>query len=162
MKHFVISVTVLFGIWMLFNASVSPPVLLAGGVVSLVIALLSLGGEQLFGTLRLSPSALGHALVYLLLFLWEVLRSNVDVALRVISPSLPINPGIVEVRTRLKSPLARLILTSSITLTPGTLTVDIVDDRLFIHWIDVTSSDREAATEAIVRKFEKHLEVIYG
>ena len=162
MKHFLISVTVLFGIWMLFNASVSPPVLLVGAGVSLIIALIAQGEEKPFSMLRLTPAALAHALIYLLLFLWEVLRSNVDVALRVISPALPINPGIVEVRTRLKSPLARLILTSSITLTPGTLTVDIVDDRLFIHWIDVTSSDREAATEAIVRKFEKHLEVIYG
>ena len=80
----------------------------------------------------------------------------------VAAPSLPVNPGIVEVKTKLKSRLGRLILANSITLTPGTFTVEIRDDSLFIHWIDVKGSDPEEATEMIVRKFEKYLEVMYG
>ena len=82
--------------------------------------------------------------------------------MRVISPSLPINPGIVEVKTKLKTGIGRLALANSITLTPGTLTVDIKEDSLFIHWIDVTSTDIEGATKNIVANFEKYLEVIYG
>ena len=85
-----------------------------------------------------------------------------DVTRRVLSPSLPINPGIVEVKTRLKSKYARMILANSITLTPGTLTVEIVDDSLFIHWIDVEAKDIKGASEKIVKNFEKYLEVIYG
>ena len=53
------------------------------------------------------------------------------------SPSLPINPGIVEVKTRLTSKIGRLFPANSITLIPGTLTVDIKGDSLFIHWVDV-------------------------
>ena len=84
-----------------------------------------------------------------------------DVARRVLSPSLPINPGIVEVKTQLKSPMARMILTNSITLTPGTLTIDIVDDSIFIHWIDVKSTDKTEATAKIVKRFENIISKIY-
>ena len=79
-----------------------------------------------------------------------------------IKPVIPINPGIVSVRTKLKSPIGRMALANSITLTPGTLTVDIKEDKLYIHWIDVTDLDEEAATRKIVSGFEKYLEVIFG
>jgi len=58
--------------------------------------------------------------------------------------------------------MGRLILANSITLTPGTLTVDIEGDTLYIHWIDAKTADMGSATDKIVRKFEKYLEVIYG
>ena len=55
-----------------------------------------------------------------------------------------------------------MALANSITLTPGTLTTDIKDDSLFIHWIDATATDIDGATKRIVTKFEKPLEVIFG
>jgi len=55
-----------------------------------------------------------------------------------------------------------MLLANSITLTPGTLTVDVVDDSFFIHWIDVKDEDIKVASREIVEKFEKYLEVIYG
>ena len=58
--------------------------------------------------------------------------------------------------------MGRLILANSITLTPGTFTVDIHEETLYIHWIDVRSDDINKATNEIVTKFEKYLEVIYG
>jgi multicomponent Na+:H+ antiporter subunit E len=91
-----------------------------------------------------------------------LVKSNIDVARRVLTPSLPINPGIVEVKTILKSKIGRLILANSITLTPGTFTLEIQNDSLFIHWIDVKSADVNEDTRLIVRKFEKYLEVMYG
>jgi multicomponent Na+:H+ antiporter subunit E len=53
-------------------------------------------------------------------------------------------------------------LANAITLTPGTLTVDAHEDELFIHWIDVSGSDVDEFTRAIVAGFERHLEVIFG
>jgi len=53
-------------------------------------------------------------------------------------------------------------LANSITLTPGTLTVETDGEDYYIHWIDVSSKDIEGATEKIVHKFEKYLEVFYG
>ncbi|MEA1973527.1 MAG: Na+/H+ antiporter subunit E, partial [Candidatus Cloacimonadota bacterium] len=95
-------------------------------------------------------------------FLWELLLANFDVAKRIISPKLPINPGIVKVKTKLKSPIGRTFLANSITLTPGTLTVEMKDEYFYIHWIDVTNDDIDGATRAIVSSFEKYLEVIFG
>ena len=162
MKHFLISFFLLLGIWLLLNGSFSLQVLGIGALISCVIALTTVRKTGLFGPMKLGPGAIWHSLIFVLVFIGEILKSNFDVALRVISPRLPIKPGIVEVKTKLTSPLARLILTSSITLTPGTLTVESREGSLFIHWIDVGSSDIETASRAIVRKFEKHLEVMYG
>jgi multicomponent Na+:H+ antiporter subunit E len=76
----------------------------------------------------------------------------------VLSPSLPIRPGVVEVKTELKSSLGRLILANSITLTPGTLTVDLQGDSILIHWVDIPpGSDIESATRHVTSKFEQHL-----
>jgi len=58
--------------------------------------------------------------------------------------------------------MGRMILANSITLTPGTLSVDANGDHYYIHWIDVTDVDEESATKEIVAGFEKYLEVIFG
>ena len=100
---------------------------------------------------------------YLPVFFWEVVKANIDVAYRVIHPRLPISPGIVKVRTTLKSDTALTFLANSITLTPGTMSVDV--DRasgvLYIHWIDVKAKETEAATRIIVERFEKILSKIF-
>ncbi|MFQ5951940.1 MAG: Na+/H+ antiporter subunit E [Candidatus Omnitrophota bacterium] len=98
-------------------------------------------------------------LVYVPVFLWECLKANIDVAYRVLHPALPVNPGIVKVKTRLKSDTALTFLADSITLTPGTMSVDIDADNgfLYIHWISVKDKEVEGATEKIVKKFEKIL-----
>ena len=75
---------------------------------------------------------------------------------------MPINPGIVKVKTRLKTESGIAALANSITLTPGTLTVDVTDDGfLYVHWINVKAEDIEGATELIARKFEFFLEKIF-
>src|SRR3989338_3387733 len=74
---------------------------------------------------------------YVIIFWWECLKANIDVALRVLIPRLPINPGIVKVKTTLKSDTGLTFLANSITLTPGTFCVDIDPEEgyLHIHWI---------------------------
>ncbi|MDP3014424.1 MAG: Na+/H+ antiporter subunit E [Candidatus Subteraquimicrobiales bacterium] len=71
---------------------------------------------------------------YLLALIIEIIKANIDVAARVLSPSLPIQPHIVKYRPQLKEDLPRTVLANSITLTPGTLTVDIDDEGVYyIH-----------------------------
>jgi len=100
---------------------------------------------------------------YVPMFLWECLKANIDVASRVLNPKLPINPGIVKVKTTLKSDTGLTFLANSITLTPGTLCVDIDAEKgiLYIHWIDVKAQDTDKATELIVSPFEKILKKIF-
>ena len=100
---------------------------------------------------------------YMPVFLWECIKANIDVAYRVLHPSLPINPGIVKVRTTLKTDTALTFLANSITLTPGTMTVDIDRDNgvLYIHWINVKTKNTEEATKIIVERFERILHKIF-
>jgi len=102
-------------------------------------------------------------LYYIPLLIWECLKANIDVAYRVIHPDLPINPGIVKVKTTLKSDTALTFLANSITLTPGTMSVDIDEEGgfLYIHWIEVKDKDTQKATEIIVKIFEDVLRRIF-
>ncbi|MGD9015385.1 MAG: Na+/H+ antiporter subunit E [Candidatus Omnitrophota bacterium] len=100
---------------------------------------------------------------YLPMFIWECVKANIDVAYRVIHPNRPINPGIVKVKTSLKSDTGLTFLANSITLTPGTLSVDIDEQGgfLYIHWIDVMDKDIERASQLIVQRFERILRKIF-
>lgn len=157
---------VLFGalliLWLLLTRPVTLQETAAALIVALILTAISLPGSEVFGEISLMPKKLALSLAYLLYFLVAVVKSNIDVAFRVLSPRLPINPGIVRVRTGLKSSLARMILANSITLTPGTITVDIRGEELFIHWINIQSADIEESTKKIVSDFERRLEVIFG
>ena len=152
----------LLGVWLLLNNSLKIEIVLVGIGLSLALPLLFCGKCEVFTQLKLTPKSMLYTLLYLLVFLKELVVANFDVARRLISPKLPINPGIVEVKTKLKSKIARVVLANSITLTPGTFTLEIVDDTLFVHWIDVKAADVEGATKMIVATFEKYLEEMYG
>lgn len=84
-------------------------------------------------TLRSIPAAVR----YLLVFTKELLVANVDVAYRVLSPSLPIDPDVVAIPLRVESDAAITSIANSITLTPGTLTMDYDEETntLFVHAI---------------------------
>jgi len=108
-----------------------------------------------------SPVRIFNFLIYLPVFFWYVILANLDVAYRVLHPRLPIRPGIVKVKTKIKSDTGRVALANSITLTPGTLSVDMVGDTIFVHWIYVRSEDVEEATKIIVKRFERYLMKIF-
>jgi multicomponent Na+:H+ antiporter subunit E len=153
---------VLMIVWVLINNSLDLEILGVGFILSLSLAFIFGRRTDVLDEFKFTPKAFFYTGVYLLVFFWDLVKSNIHVALIVLKPSLPINPGIVKTKTVLKSKMARMILTNSITLTPGTLTVDIEDDILYIHWINVESEDIDIATEKIVKKFEKILVKIYG
>jgi len=161
MKRFFFSFMFLFILWLLLAGTDTQEIILGVGV-SLLISLLFSRQLSLYGEFKFSLKALVYSIIYIFVFLAALIRSNLDVAFRVIKPVIPINPGIVHVKTKLKSPLARLVLANSITLTPGTLTVETSGEDFYIHWIDVQSADETGATEKIVKNFEKYLEVIFG
>jgi len=160
-KSTIIGIAILFAIWVLL-AGISQGDLVFGGITVIILTILFHKKLELLGDIKLNPKSIIYMVIYFFVFLWELLKANLDVASRVISPKLPINPGIVKVKTNLKSPLGRAALANSITLTPGTLTVEMKGEYFYIHWIDVTSKDIEGATNSIVSNFEKYLEVIFG
>ena len=90
-------------------------------------------------------------------FVYALVVANLAVARTVLSPSLDIRPGVVAFPTTLSSDLAITTLANMITLTPGTLTVDVSEDRrtLFIHTLNIVSSEEVVAS--IRRTFERHI-----
>ena len=152
----------LLGFWILLNGSLAVYVLVVGLIAACVITLLFRDSLAVVSEFRATPRAVLTALGYVLYFLTELVKSNLRLASIVLSPALPLRPGIVKVRTRLKSRMGRLLLANSITLTPGTLTVEMDGEWLYIHWVTVESDDIDAATASIVTGFENYLEVMYG
>lgn len=106
-----------------------------GGAVSLLIAWLSfrlLGNDV--NLLSIKSRHFFRLLLYLPYFIKEIVKANVDVAERVLRPDLPISPMIVRFRFPLKTPVPQVTMANSITLTPGTLTVEIDKEGVFyIH-----------------------------
>jgi len=152
----------LFIIWLIANNTLALDSTIAGMVISAFIAMAFAAFSQVYSVVRWSPTVIYYYLMYLSVFLIELVKANISVMLLVFSPRINIRPAIVEIKTELKSPMGRLALANTITLTPGTLVVDIKGDSLFIHWINISTTDPVEATEAIAGRFEKYLKVIYG
>lgn len=152
---------IIFILWLLLTWSLAPQEVIVGAVLALLLStLLHDVFLQAPGKL-MQPGRYLWFLIYLPVFFYYVVRANLDVAYRVLHPEMPIRPGIVKVRTSLKSDMGKTFLANSITLTPGTLTVDIVGDHLYIHWINIVTEDPQEETEVIVKKFEKYLRRIF-
>jgi multicomponent Na+:H+ antiporter subunit E len=149
-------------IWVIANGTLALDSLIAGLVISAAISLAFASFARVYSVIRWSPKVIFYYLLYLGVFLIELTKANLNVMRLVFSPRIQIEPGIVEIKTKLKSPIGRLALANSITLTPGTLVVDIKGDSLFIHWINVSATDPVGATEEISARFEKYLKVVYG
>ena len=145
----------------IFKGEPAVQVLIAGVIVSIVTALFSarffIHSKAFY---LCNPVKLLTLLFYsFFVFLWELTKANVDVARRALSPALPINPGIVKVPVGLKGEYAQDMLANSITLTPGTITMDIAEEKgqtyYYIHWINVTTEDPVEAGESIKGTLEK-------
>ena len=106
-------------------------------------------------TAWINPVRLFWFVVYAGVFVFYVIRANFDVAYRIVHPAMPIHPGIVKVKTTLKTRSGIAMLSNAIALTPGTLTVNAAENGdLYVHWINVKATDVEGATGYIVSRFE--------
>jgi multicomponent Na+:H+ antiporter subunit E len=152
---------VTFVLWLAVNSKLDLPELFCGGLVCLLISLFGAHMYSRLGFPSLSIRMVLFFVMYMIVLFWEIIKANFDVAYRVIHPKMPIKPGIVVIKTHLKSDIAKMILANSITLTPGTFTLDVIGDKLLIHWINVRAEHIDEATSLIGHKFEKYLRVIF-
>lgn len=134
--------------------------IMAGAFLSL---LLSFWGYRYLTEKGLSifaPKRILNFILFIPVFFYACLKANLDVAYRAIHPKMPIKPGIVVIKTKLKTDVGKLLLANSITLTPGTLTIDVCGEYLFIHWINVKTEDEQEAAKLISARFEKYIKAI--
>jgi len=148
-------------VWILLVYTLHYQEVIAGAGVALLTAVLFGRYLPLDPKRLLNPVRWFWLIVYIPVFAYMCLKSNIDVALRVLSPGLQMKPGIVKIKTRLESDIARVLLANSITLTPGTMTVEIKGDTLYIHWIEVEAGDVAATSKAIIGPFEYFLARIF-
>jgi multicomponent Na+:H+ antiporter subunit E len=146
--------------WLLITFKITVPNIIVGSAASLICTLFF--ARYYFTSVGkfLQPKRWFWLIIYLVVFIWECIKANFDVAYRVLHPRMPIKPGIVKVKTTLKSEFAKMLLANSITMTPGTLTVDIIGDDFYIHWIYIRSEDPAVYTGMITGVFEKYIKNI--
>jgi multicomponent Na+:H+ antiporter subunit E len=140
----------LFGLWVLLSGHLQPE-LLALGVVSAVGAVAFTAWvfhgshEGAFSALPRTAAwrtrSLVRFAVYVPWLLWQIITSNLHVVKLVVDPRMPIEPSLVLFETSLTSEPAQVLLAQSITLTPGTVTVDAANGKLMIHCISRISRE---------------------
>lgn len=150
-----------FVVWLIVTWTFDAGSLVVGVVVAVALAWIfrSVATDEM--AILIDPRRLFWLLAYVPVLFVYIVRSNLDVAYRVVHPRLPIRPGITKARTRLTSVPARVLLANSITLTPGTMSVDLVDDILYVHRIHVPEDDPDGATERELAPFESFLRRIF-
>ena len=161
-KGFVWLWLLLTAIWFAANSSLEVASISAGALISAALAYIFTQKTDVWQDIYFSPSRLFHFVRYTGVFLVELVRANIDMLRYVYAPRIDISPGVVRVKTRLTSPVGRLALANSIALTPGSLVLEIKDDTLFVHWLDVKTTDPDDATRMIAARFEEHLEKAFG
>lgn len=149
-------------IWIAENSAFEIELIITGVLISAVLAYMFTRNSVVWKDIRFTPSRLYQFFLYLCVFMFEVVRANINMMRYVYAPRININPGIVRIKTRLKTPVGRLALANSIALTPGSLVIEIEGDSLFVHWLDVKTTDTDEATRQIAGTFEEYLERAFG
>jgi len=160
---------ILFVFWLLLVWPVSPfdGSLLVGDIVvgALVAAFVALVMHEIIRVkfIRLvNPRSWFWLVVFAFVLAYYVIKGGLDVSYRVLHPRMPIKPGIVKIKSVLKTDTGRTALANCITLTPGTLTIDVTGDGIFyIHWLNILSLDEEQAARHVLRRFEWFIQRIF-
>jgi len=159
--RFVITTGVIFIVWLLFSGSFDGFSLVAGLAGSILISALTydvfIARDQ--ANLRFFLPRPVFLVIYLGVLVAALMVSSVTMLRAVISGA--ISPRVVHFRTRLRSDLARMVLANSITLTPGTMTLDLNDDHLTVHWLFCHTTHSGAAGDVVKGRLEKHLRKVW-
>lgn len=161
LSRFLMNWILLTLVWIGFTGTLDVQELLVGIIISGILSLMAIRIFTCCTLALLAPKKLFYLGKFIVVFLIALIKSNFDMARRVLSPALPINPGVVQFKSQLKSNFAKMVLANAITLTPGTLSIDIIDDTFYIHWIDVVSDQPEVAFKEIAEDFENLLLKIF-
>jgi multicomponent Na+:H+ antiporter subunit E len=135
----IVTALALFVVWVLLSGKMDAAHLGAGALIAAAIALATRqlwALSPVFGASAAEPFAglrWGRFLRYLVVLAWEIVVSAVQVAYVVLHPRMPIDPRLLRFRSHLPHPLARLTLANSITLTPGTVTIEVEGDEFLVH-----------------------------
>ncbi|MDH4162613.1 MAG: Na+/H+ antiporter subunit E [Nitrospirota bacterium] len=147
----------LFPVWLVWSGMFDAFHLTLGVIACAVVAWLS--RDLLITRTDFSrlPREMVRFFLYLPWLLYQVVLANVHVASLALHPRLPIDPQLVKFRSGLKTDLSKVVFANSITLTPGTITADIVDGEYTVHALS-----KKAADDLLTGDMEKRVARIFG
>jgi len=149
-------------VWIAISSSFELGSVITGALIAAALAYMFARRFAIWRGIRFSPTRLYHFIIYTGVFVVELVRANINMMRYVYAPRLSVEPGVVKVKTNLKSPIGRLALANSISLTPGSLVLDIGEDELLVHCLDMRAIDPKKVTETVLGSFEAHLEKAFG
>ncbi|MFA7642916.1 MAG: Na+/H+ antiporter subunit E [Sphaerochaetaceae bacterium] len=155
--RFLLTSFFLYLVWLVFTASLEPYSLIFGAIGSVGIGALThtvFIAEHQANLRYIVPNPL-HLVLYLFIIIAFLYQSSVMMLRAVFTGE--VSPRIVHFRTRLRSDVARMILANSITITPGTITLDLNDDHLTVHWLFCDTNHAKAAGERIKGRMERFI-----
>ncbi|MHC1605182.1 MAG: Na+/H+ antiporter subunit E [Candidatus Methanofastidiosia archaeon] len=160
MKRFVSSFLCCLTLWLLLTKTADYTIVVMGIISSVCI---SIPCSKFFPEFGFSLRRLAYFIVYIPILFYEIIKSNLDVGYIVIHPKMPMNPGIVKIPINIKSSYGKTFLANSITLTPGTLTVNVDEkkNKFYIHWINITTHKPNEEAKIICGRFEKWLRGVF-
>ena len=133
----------LAAVWLLLSGHYGA-LQLAFGALSCTAAVALAHRLGLMDDERLAPASWLRLPGYALWLLREIVKANVDVGRRILDPRLPVDPRLFEVRASQRTDLGRVLYANSITLTPGTIAVDVRGDTILVHAL---TAEGQAALE---------------
>ncbi|MBV0934538.1 Na+/H+ antiporter subunit E [Marinobacterium weihaiense] len=145
-------------VWLLLNNTVSPGHLVLGTVLALIIPLLC-APLQTTQPRVVRPLL---ALRYTLKVLVDIVVANIEVAILVLGPMRRLQPGFVAVPLEITADLPVTLLASTVSLTPGTVSAEVSEDRqwLYVHALNLT--DEQALIDTIKTRYEAPLKEIFA
>jgi len=154
---FVLTALIMFSFWIFLSGEFSIILLLSGLISSLLVSYMS--NDLLIGNadMKLGFIRTIRFIRFLPWLLWQIVMANIDLALRTLHPKMPINPRLINIKNNLKTDLGMVILANSITLTPGTVTIDVNEDEFLIHVIS-----EKAANSLILGEMQAKVKKIEG
>ena len=133
MKYPLVLGMILFGIWLLWSGHYTPLPISLGVVSCLLVVLLSCRMNIVDEEGVPIEMGLRPFIFYAPWLFKEIVMANIDVAWRILDPRLPILPTLIRVTASQKGDLGRVIYANSITLTPGTVSIDMEGDQITVH-----------------------------
>lgn len=157
MAHLITLGVLLVLFWLALSGHYSALLLGLGALSVLLILYLT---NRIEGVEKARDSAIRplKLLGYLPWLIWEVVKSNIDVTRAVLAPDLPVRPTMVRLRGSQKTDIGRVVHANSITLTPGTLTVDLDGDTFLVHAL--TRSAAETLRDGVFDRRASELEIV--
>lgn len=145
-------------VWMALNSAFTPVDFVVGFIIGFLIIILTQRalGARGYGT------AVWRVIKLIAFTFWSIIKSNIAVAKVVLSPRMKVRPGILAVPLDSCSDIGTTVLANLITLTPGTLTLEVSSDKciLYIHFMNV--DDPDALRREIKNDFERWVMEVFG